>query len=260
MNGGDPGQRLVFLPVGAEHRLEAAFFDIDDRIFRVGRKADGRRRLQRQIVLQVLAAGLLSAAQNQPAALGEIGIQFSGGLQRPHGHHGGALVIGGTAAVDPAILHRTLIGRESPAAALTDHIQMGQDAQIGRLVIQLGSDHIVVKVFGAQAQFLSHFFAFQQRGAGSFAKGHTGFGLLALAFDADQAADIRNDLLLLVCKIGLDFFAVHWFVLLMLLFLFKFLPNQKAACIPPGRTCGPGQSPKSPARLPGPPPCGIHMW
>ena len=96
---------------------------------------------------------------------------------------------------------------------------MGQNAQIGGLVIQLGSDHIVVKVFRAQAQFLSHFFAFQQRGAGPFAKGHTGFGLLALTFDADQAADIRNDLLLLVCKISLDFFAVHWFVLLMLLFL-----------------------------------------
>ena len=211
VDGSDTGQSLVLFPLGAEHRLVTALFDVDDGIFGIGREAQGRCSFFLQIILQILTAGFFCAADDHAATLGQVGIDLPGGLHSPQSHHSRTLVVGRTAAVDTAILNGALIGREGPAATLADHVQMGQDTQIGFLVVQLGGDHIVVKVFGGKAHFLCQLLAFHQCLIRAFAKGHTGLGFLPLALDADQPINVSQDLILFIGKISFDFFSVHLF-------------------------------------------------
>ena len=209
MDGSHPGQCGLFFPLGTKNGLVAALFNVDDGIFRIRRETDGRRGLLGQIISQIFAAGLLSAAQNDAAALGQVGIQLTGSLCSPQCHNSRSFVIGRAAAIDAAILNGTLIGREGPAGTFTDNVHMGQNTQIGLFIIHFGADHIIVKVLGSKAHFLCQLLALHQRIVGAFAKGHAGFGRLALTLDANQAANICNHLLLLVGKIGFDFFFVH---------------------------------------------------
>ena len=145
------------LGVGAgEGGVDDALLTVDDGILAVGGEAhDGNFAVLGQIILHILGAGLLVAAQQNTdaAADGQAGIPE--GSQRIQGSDGGTLVIGGAAAPDLSVGDLRAEGRDSPAFTGGDNVQMAQNGDHFVAFAIFKPAHVTVHIDGLEAQGLS---------------------------------------------------------------------------------------------------------
>ena len=189
---------------GGEAGAEPALFDVDERERRVGGEGQGRGLLPGEIVLQVTAPALLVRPQDQPHVLLEGDAQL---LDGPHGVERAqrrTLVVGGPAPVGTPVLdlHGKGLGH-LPAISGRDHVQMGEDVQMGlQFRVHVRCDDVVVVVLHRKSVAPDHV-----RGGGQAlrrlpAKGHSGQRLPALTVDGHQPGQVLQqggDVLLQVC-------------------------------------------------------------
>ena len=212
-----PGGGGLRLPGLGEHRLVAALLDVDHRELPVGGEGAGGVGLLPIIILNVAGAALLVGAQQQPGVVLQGHAQVAHRLHGQQGGHGGALVVVGAPAVEHAVHLLRLVGlRYRPAGALPHHVQMAEDVQGGVLVVEIHRAHIVVVVFGGEAQLSGQLQGLVQGGGGAGAEGHAGLGLLPDAADAHQPGDGLHQLGPAGggVKIGVDLLLVHGVYLL----------------------------------------------
>ena len=190
--------------------MKAGLFGVDYREIRIGGEGHGGLSLLLVIVMDIGAAALLVAAQNQAAAAGEGNVQV---LDRFHGHEstdGGALVVRRAAAIDAPVDDFGFKGfGDGPALPRGDHVQVGQDVQLGGPAAKVRGSHVVFIVPGGEAQFLRQLEGLGQGGGGTLPVGLAGEGVLPEAGDLAEADNGGDQLVLVLPEVAVQLLLVH---------------------------------------------------
>ena len=190
--------QVAGLGVGAgEGGVDDALLTVDDGILTVGGEAHDRDFAALfQIILHILGAGLLVAAEEHTdtAADGQAGIPEGG--QGVEGGDGGALVVGGAAAPDLAVGDFSAIGSRGPALTGGDHVQMAQNCHHFLALAEFAPAHVAVDVDGLKAQGLGGVQGMVQAAADFHAIGGAGFGGAFHTGDAQIFAEAIDHLVL----------------------------------------------------------------
>ena len=187
------GQNLFLFPGSGGICVQAALFDVDDGIVRIGRQRLGRNGIGGKVVGDVGRAALLVRTEDDLAVLAKGHVQL---LQRTHGVEGSqrrALVIGSAAAVDLGLVFLHLQRRTLPAVAGGDDVQVGKDAQLGLVFVHVGGDDVIIMVYGGKAVLCEDLLRLGQHVGTVLAVGHAGQCVCTGGVDGDE--------LLQVCKV-----------------------------------------------------------
>ena len=192
--------RLGFPLAGDDRRVES-FFDVDNGKLRIRREGAGRIGDGGIVVRDVSGAALLIGAQHQLDIALQRDVQ---GFDALHGHHSGhrwAFVVVHPTSIDQVALLNQGVRIGVPPFAGCDHVQVRQDMQLVRAVVQICREHISALVFRSQASGLGLEQSHLQRFGWTLPEGLAGAcALAANAGDSHQICDLAHHLLFFAGK------------------------------------------------------------
>ena len=194
------------LPDGPEGGGIAGLFHIDHREIRVGGDGVGRVGVGGVVVGDVPGAGLLIGAQDQPDVVPHRQPQL---LDAPHGKQGGqrrALVVLYAPAIDHIAVAHQGKGIGVPALADAHNVQMGQNVQQVRPVVQVDGAHIALVLAGGKAPAPGQLQGSLHRPDGALAKGTAGGGLPHGGVHGNESGQCLGKFILPPGHPGMDLF------------------------------------------------------
>ena len=185
----------------------------------------------RVIVLDILGAGFLVRAHNEPDIFRQRDAQLPDAAHGKKRRHKGPLIVIRTPAINQVAVPHQAIGIRIPAIPRADYIQVRQNVQAVPMLVQIGGSHIPCVVFRPEAPAPRQLQSPVQRHSGAFAKWHPRLCLRAGGLRRNQRRKRFYQLILPSVHPVSDFF-FHSHDLLLLFFLHYSVFDKKCNDIP----------------------------